>query len=69
MGRAQGWSCGLCSKSRGRPAALDLTVGLRDLGLQEGEASHATETTSFPLLPEQRRPLKRRPITHAGPRG
>lgn len=69
MGRAQGWSCGLFSKDSGRPGALDLTAGLRDLGLQEGEASQAAEITPFPLLPEQRRPLKRRPITRAGPGG
>lgn len=46
MGRAQGWSCGLFSKDGGRPGALDLTAGLRDLGLQEGEASHAAGITS-----------------------
>lgn len=46
MGRAQGWNCGLFSKEGDRPGALDLTAGLRDLGLQEGEASHAAEITS-----------------------
>lgn len=45
-------------------------AGRRGLGLRDGEARTATEITSFPLLrPEQRRPLKHRPITTTSPRG
>lgn len=53
-----------------RPGALGRMAGRKGLGLGEREAGQAAEITSFPLLPpEQRRPLKHRPITVASSTG